>query len=68
MKTRHPFTVSADADTPFWRITNPLEYSGGQGLSTIIHFLQTEHHSDQIIIISLILLTGNGTICTKGNN
>ena len=29
MKTRHPFTVSGDANTPSKRITNPLEHTGG---------------------------------------
>jgi hypothetical protein len=38
MKTKHPFTASADADTPSKRITNPLVYSGGLSVeATLIH-------------------------------
>ena len=41
MKTRHPFTASADADTPFRRITNPLEHSGGLEAAQHIYDAQT---------------------------
>lgn len=67
MKTKHPFTASADADTPFRRITNPLEHSGGLGMfmipKTLCKFveeilLEFCHINHQVIclLVNMVLL------------